>query len=313
MMSSFRDLVVVALGGNALAEDEVELDIAVQRQKIAGAAAALAEAAEGHRLVITHGNGPQVGLLALRNDGYVSVPPDPLDVLDAETEGQIGYLIEDALDRYLPSGSVATLLTQVVVDPADPAFVHPTKPIGPDYNDDDARSFTALRRWTFHRHGQFWRRVVPSPEPKAIVELPAIVALLEAGLTVICAGGGGIPVVTDPMGGYRGVQAVVDKDLSAALLATELGAERLVILTDVDAVYDGWGTPDQARIGEATPEQLRARSFPTGSMGPKVDAACRFVEAGGECAVIGRLSDAAAVIAGQAGTVVRPAPVGAPR
>lgn len=306
-----RGLVVVALGGNALAEDERELDVAAQRRRLAAAAAALAGATETNRLVITHGSGPQVGLLALRNDAYPGTPPDPLDVLDAETEGQIGYLIEDALDRYLPAGSLAALLTQVVVDAEDPAFVHPTKPIGPDYDEEDARSLTAMRRWSFHPHGQWWRRVVASPEPKGIVELPAILALLEAGLTVICAGGGGIPVVADPLGGYRGVQAVIDKDLSASLLATELGAQRLVILTSVDAVYDGWGTPGQTRISEATPEELRARTFPAGSMGPKVEAACRFVEAGGEWAVIGNLTQAEAVIAGKAGTVVRAATVGA--
>lgn len=298
-------LVIVALGGNALLRRGEPMDAAVQRANVKTASAAVAEIAEGHRTVVTHGNGPQVGLIALQNEAYGEVEGYPLDVLDAESEGMVGYLIEQELGCHLPRERIATLLTQVVVDPLDPAFADPTKFIGPSYEARDARFLAHDRGWAIAQDGDAWRRVVPSPEPKAIVELRTIRLLVHHGITVICAGGGGIPVVPDGLNGLRGVEAVIDKDLSAALLARQLGADALILLTDVDAVYEGWGTPRERRIDVTTPAALRALDLPAGSMGPKVEAACRFVEGGGRLAGIGALADAAAILRGEAGTVIR--------
>jgi carbamate kinase len=298
-------LVVVALGGNALLRRGEPMDAAVQRANVKVAAAAVAEIAESHGVVVTHGNGPQVGLLALQNEAYPEVEAYPLDVLDAESEGMVGYLIEQELGCHLPRERLATLLTQVVVDPLDPAFAEPTKPIGPRYEARDARFLAHDRGWAIAQDGDAWRRVVPSPEPKAIVELHTIRTLVHHGITVTCAGGGGIPVVPDGLNGLRGVEAVIDKDLSAALLAHQLGADALLLLTDVDAVYEGWGTPTARRLTVTTPAALRSLDLPAGSMGPKVEAACRFVEGGGRLAGIGALADAATILRGEAGTVVR--------
>lgn len=298
-------LIVVALGGNALLRRGEPLDVAVQRANVKLAAVAVAEIVHGHDVVLTHGNGPQVGLLALQNEAYRDVRAYPLDVLDAESEGMVGYLLEQELGAHLPPQRLATLLTQVVVDADDPAFEHPTKPVGPVYDAEVAHKLAELRGWSIAPDGDRWRRVVPSPEPRRIVELPAIRLLVEHGLLVTCAGGGGIPVVMGHDGYLHGVEAVIDKDLAAALLATELGADALVLLTDVDGVYDGWGTPDARRIDRATPEQLRAGRFPAGSMGPKVEAACRFVEHGHGFAAIGSLSDSVRLARGEGGTVVR--------
>jgi carbamate kinase len=267
----------------------------------------VAEIARDHRVVLTHGNGPQVGLLALQNEAYKAVAGYPLDVLDAESEGMVGYLLEQELGRHLRQDRLATLLTQVIVDPADPAFDHPTKFVGPLYEPRDARFLAHERGWTVAPDGDRWRRVVPSPEPQRIVELDTIRILVEHGITVTCVGGGGIPVVPDGSGGLIGVEAVIDKDLSAALLARALGADALLLLTDVDGVCAGWGTPHQRTIRETRPALLRPLELPAGSMGPKVDAACRFVESGGELAAIGTLSEAAEILAGRAGTLVRSA------
>lgn len=298
-------LVVIGLGGNALLRRGEPLDAATQRANIAVAAAAVAEVVHHHRVVLTHGNGPQVGLLALQAEADPTVAPYPLDVLGAETEGMIGYLLEQELAHHVPRERLVTVLTQVLVDPADPAFGQPTKFIGPAYSHAEGEAIAAQRGWTVAQDGATWRRVVASPEPREIVEINAIKALLEKGLTVLCAGGGGIPIVSDGLGGSRGVEAVIDKDLSSALLATAIGADALVLLTDVDAVYENFGQPDQRRIRAASPAQLRDLALPTGSMGPKVEALCRFVEAGGAMAAVGSLPNAAAVVAGISGTVCR--------
>jgi carbamate kinase len=308
-MTASRDRpVVIALGGNALLKRGEPPDVGRQRANLEAAADVLAEVARDHRLVITHGNGPQVGVLALQSEA--SPTPSPLDVLGAETEGMIGYLIEQALGNRLPGRSVATLLTQVVVDAGDPAFAAPTKPIGPIYAEDEARALAAERGWTVAPDGASYRRVVASPQPLDIVELGTIRLLLDADVTVVCAGGGGVPVVKDAGGRLHGVEAVIDKDLSAALLAERLGASMLVMLTDVDAVVAGWGTADAVPIRATDPAALRALRFAAGSMGPKVEAACRFVEATGAVAAIGSLADAASVVRGSAGTLVAPAAAG---
>jgi carbamate kinase len=298
-------LAVVALGGNALLQRGQPLDAAVQRANAGTAAAAVAELSGEHRIVLTHGNGPQVGLLALQNAAYRDVAPYPLDVLDAETEGMVGYVLEQELGRHLPQDRLATLLTQVEVDPIDPAFAAPTKFVGPGYLEDNAKAMARVRGWTVAPDGDRWRRVVPSPEPLRIIELRTIRLLVEHGITTICTGGGGIPVVRDATGGLVGVEAVIDKDLAAALLARELGADALLLLTDVDAVYEGWGTAAARAIRHTTVDELRALPLPAGSMGPKVEAACRFVEAGGAIAGIGALADASAILGGDAGTVVK--------
>lgn len=298
--------IVAALGGNALLRRGEPLEADIQRRNSARAVEALAPLGREHELVVTHGNGPQVGLLALQALAYPEVAPYPLDVLGAESEGMIGYLLEQELRNALPGRPVATLLTQVVVDPDDPAFRRPSKPIGPVYEEAEARRLAAQRGWTVAPDGPGWRRVVPSPEPRAIVELEAIRLLVGSGVLVVCAGGGGIPVVAGPAGELRGVEAVVDKDLAAALLAELLGADCLLLLTDVRAVVRGFGSERAEPIGEATPEELRAERLDPGSMGPKVEAACRFVERTGGSAAIGALEDAAALAAGRAGTRVLP-------
>jgi carbamate kinase len=261
--------------------------------------------ASGHELVITHGNGPQVGLLALEAEAYKAVAPYPLDILGAESQGMIGYLLVQALAGELPEREVVALLTQVLVDSNDPAFRCPTKPIGPIYSEQEARELAAGRGWTVARDGEYFRRVVASPEPKAVVELRPIERLVAAGTLVVCAGGGGIPVVEDS-GALRGVEAVIDKDLVAALLAEELGAEKLIMLTDVPHVERDWGTPDATPIDATTPAELRELTFAAGSMAPKIQAACRFVERTGGEAVIGSLGDLGAVSRGEAGTRVLP-------
>jgi carbamate kinase len=295
-------LVVVALGGNALLRrgDAPEAD--VQRANVRVAAGALVDVARDAALVVTHGNGPQVGLLALQSAALAGVAPFPLDVLGAETEGMIGYVLAQEIANALPGRRIVTILTQVVVDPADPAFGRPEKPIGPVYPEERARAVAAATGWMMARDGSGWRRVVPSPEPLDLVERTAIEILVRNDVLVVCAGGGGIPVVTDAAGALHGVEAVVDKDLSAALLARRLGADLLLLLTDVAAVEDGWGTPRARPIARATPATMRAGRFAPGSMGPKVEAACRFVEATGGVAAIGSLHDAARVARGEAGT-----------
>ena len=296
--------VVIALGGNALLRRGEPLEADVQRANVKIAAEVIAEVAREHRVVLTHGNGPQVGLLALQNEAYGGVRSYPLDVLGAESEGMVGYLLEQELGRHLPDDRLATLLTQVVVDGDDPAFAMPTKPVGPMYDGVTAHQLAAERRWQVAPDGDGWRRVVASPEPRRIVELSVIRLLVAHDVLVTCCGGGGIPVIEDAHG-RRGVEAVIDKDLASSLLASDLGADILVLLTDVDGVYDRFGTAWARRIDRTTPRLLRGRTFPAGSMGPKVEAACRFVERGGHLAAIGALEDAAALVAGTAGTAVR--------
>jgi carbamate kinase len=298
--------VVVALGGNALLKRGEPMDAAVQRANVKVAAEAVARIAQDHDLVVTHGNGPQVGLLALQNAAYEAVTSYPLDVLDAETEGMVGYLLEQELGHHLDRDRLATLLTQIVVDPDDPAFTHPTKFVGPSYDAGAAAQLTDSRGWAMARDGDAFRRVVASPEPLEIVELATIRLLVAQGITVICSGGGGIPVMADGRGGLQGVEAVIDKDLAAELLARGLGAGALLLLTDVDGVYEAYGTDRARRVERATAAQLRAMDLPAGSMGPKVDAVCRFVEHTGGFAAIGALHDAEAILAGDAGTVVVP-------
>jgi carbamate kinase len=296
---------VVALGGNALLRPGEAPEAEVQRANLRAAARGLAALAAEHELVITHGNGPQIGWLALQAEA-AGGRPDPLDVLGAESEALIGYLIEQELSPLLPGRELATLLTQVEVDPADPAFRAPSKPIGPLYDEAQAAALARERGWSFVALPGGRRRVVPSPEPRRMRELAAIRRLVDAGVLVICAGGGGIPVVATPGGGLRGVEAVIDKDLCAALLGEEVAADALLLLTDVEFVYEDWPTPCERPIRTSTPAALRARSFAPGSMAPKVEAACRFVERGGRVAAIGALAQAARVLAGEAGTRITP-------
>lgn len=298
--------VVIALGGNALLKRGEPLEADVQRANVARAAEAVAAIARSHAVVVTHGNGPQVGLLALQSEAYHEVRPYPLDILGAQSEGMIGYLIEVELESRLPKRQIVTLLTQIEVSPDDPAFKHPSKPIGPAFSEQDAKRLAKERGWAVAPDGPKWRRVVASPEPRRIKELAAIRLLMTAGAIVVCAGGGGIPVVTSPTGAVHGAEAVIDKDLAAALLAHQLGADALLLLTDVDAVYANWGTPQQKPIHETMPDSLKKLAFAPGSMKPKIEAACRFVDAGGKLAGIGRLEDAAAILEGVRGTVVRP-------
>jgi carbamate kinase len=307
-----RERVVVALGGNALLRRGEPAEAEIQRGNVLAAGAALASAASEHDLVITHGNGPQVGLLALEGEAYHDVKPYPLDVLVAETQGMIGYLLAQSLQNELHDRDVVTVGTQVLVAADDPAFTAPSKPIGPVYGELEARRLANERGWTVAPDGDFYRRVVPSPEPVGIVELTAIELLIAHGAVVICAGGGGVPVVRT-RAGLRGVEAVVDKDLTAAVLAEEVEADRLVLATDVPFVEQAFGTPYSMAIPLATPEELRGQRFAAGSMRPKVEAACRFVERTGGEAVIGALSEIKALTEGIAGTLVVPQPGRPPR
>lgn len=300
--------VVVALGGNALLLRGEPLTAANQRKNTKIAARALAPVAERHELVISHGNGPQVGLLALQAAAYRDVEPYPLDLLGAQSEGMIGYLIEQELGNLLPiEQPFATVLTMVLVDRDDPAFGKPTKPIGPVYTEAEARHLAETHGWTVGPDTGGWRRVVASPRPQRIFEIRPIQWLLERGVIVICTGGGGIPTMYDADGTTLiGVEAVIDKDLASGLLAWQLHADFLIMATDVEGIYEGFGTPQARLVREATPEDLRARDFAAGSMGPKVEAACRFVELTGGHAAIGSLADVSAILAGEAGTLVRP-------
>ena len=306
--------IVAALGGNALLRRGEPADALTQRRNVATAVEALAGLAAEHELVITHGNGPQVGLLALQGEAYAAVPPYPLDVLGAETEGMIGYLLDQELVNALGARPVATLLTQVIVDRGDPAFAEPTKPIGPVYDRAAAEELARGRGWSVARDGASWRRVVPSPVPRAIVEIATIRLLLEHGVVVVCVGGGGIPVVVDADGRLHGVEAVIDKDRAAALLALGLDADALLMLTDVPAVEAGHGTPAARPLTDVVAADLAEIDFEPGSMGPKVEAACEFVSGGGDrVAGIGALQDAAEILAGCRGTRVHPAVLGARR
>lgn len=296
---------VVALGGNALLKRGEPLSAEAQTRNMRAAAGMLARGCAPFQTAIVHGNGPQVGLLALEAQAYKGAPPAPLDVLGAESQGMIGYVIAQELGNAAVGREVVAVLTQTVVNPDDAAFSRPTKPIGPVYPSTDAEALRA-QGWTLAPDGGGVRRTVASPEPVDVVELVAIETLLTSGAVVVCAGGGGVPVRRLPNGDLAGVEAVVDKDLTAALLAIRLGAQRLVILTDVDGVYLDWGSATERRLDETSAAALRSHRFAAGSMGPKVASACIFVERTGKTASIGALSEAEAVMAGRAGTLVRP-------
>ena len=308
--------VVVALGGNALLRRGEQLTAENQQANARIACRAIAPLAREHDLVVSHGNGPQVGLLALQGAAYNADEAFPLDLLGAQTEGMIGYLIQQELGNELPQDKrLASLLTLVEVDGDDPAFGHPTKPIGPVYTEQQASSLGGERGWAMKPDGDGFRRVVPSPQPRRIYGLGPLELLLGSGCVVICAGGGGIPVLhtDEPVPAGRrlvGVEAVIDKDLASALLARDLDADALVIATDVDAVYTGFGTPEQAAIRRASPAALRQHHFAEGSMGPKVEAACLFAEQTGGMAAIGSIGEIGALLAGEAGTTVTTAAAG---
>jgi carbamate kinase len=297
-------LIVAALGGNALVRRHESLDPEVAQRNVKVAASVLGEIARDHQLVVTHGNGPQIGLLSLQSEAFRDVRTYPLDVLGAESEGMIGYLLERELGNVLGAQPVAGLITQTVVDALDPAFRKPSKPIGPVYDEACANALVRERGWTVAPDGTDWRRVVASPTPRSIVELPTIRLLLEHGVVVVCAGGGGIPVVVDSGGARHGVEAVVDKDLASALLARQLGADLLLLLTDVGAVELEWGTANARPLRTVTPAELATYDFAAGSMRPKVDAAASFVRSTGKRAVIGALADTALLVRGDAGTIV---------
>ena len=299
--------IVVALGGNALLKRGEPMTADVQRGNIRRAAEALASIAREHQLVVSHGNGPQVGLLALQGAAYKPDEAYPLDVLGAETEGMIGYMIEQEMGNLLPfEVPFATLLTMVEVDGDDPAFKDPTKFVGPVYGATEAERIAAEKGWVFKPDGASWRRVVPSPAPQRIFEIRPIRWLLEHGTIVICAGGGGIPTMyrRDPERMLVGVEAVIDKDLCSELLARDLEADLLIMATDADAVFLGWGTPEAKAIHRASPDAMAEHAFPAGSMGPKVDAACRFARATGRTAAIGALADIPAIVRGEKGTLI---------
>jgi carbamate kinase len=300
---------VIALGGNALLRRGDPMTTEVQRRNIRLAAQAIAPLAVEHSIVVVHGNGPQVGLLSLQAESYADAEPYPLDVLDAGTQGMIGYLIQQELRSLLPPDrQVATLLTMITVDPDDPAFTSPAKFVGPVYAKESADALAAEKGWAFKQDGTAWRRVVPSPQPRQILEIAPISWLMERGAVVICAGGGGIPTMysSSAPGELVGVEAVIDKDLASELLAEDVAADLFVMATDVDGVYVGWATPQQRRLDRATPEELAGYQFAAGSMGPKVEAASRFAAKTGKRAAIGSLADITDIVAGQAGTSVVP-------
>ena len=299
--------VVAALGGNALLQRKEVPEAEIQEAHVLSAVAQLAPLAHKHELVVTHGNGPQVGLLALESAQDPSLPhPYPFDVLGAQTQGMIGYFLLQAFENALPGRQVVALICQTLVRADDSAFANPTKFVGAVYDETTARRLANQRGWQVRLDGAAWRRVVASPEPCALVELATIETLLADDAVVVCAGGGGIPVCRDANGQLHGIEAVVDKDLTSALLGKDIGADALLILTDVAAVDLCYGTATPQPIGHTTVAALREQKFAAGSMGPKVDAACRFVEATGKPAMIGRLDDAEELLAGTKGTVVEP-------
>jgi carbamate kinase len=297
--------VVVALGGNALLRRGQEMSAENQRDNIRRAAEQLAAIQRNHELVIAHGNGPQVGLAALMDAAYTDVDPYPLDVLGAKTVGMIGYIIEQELGNIIPfEDHIVTVLTQILVDPADPAFQNPTKPVGPVYSKEEAEKLQTEESWTMVPDGEYFRKVVPSPLPQRIIEISAIRTLVDNDYVVICAGGGGIPVAYDENRKLFGVEAVIDKDLASGLLAKALDADMFVMLTDVANVFVDFGTENQRSIRAAHPDALEALDFAAGSMGPKVLGACQFVRDTGHRSAIGRLSELTAIMTGEAGTLI---------
>lgn len=299
--------VVVAVGGNALLERGERPDAVIQRRHVRQAAAALAPLTAGHQLVLCHGNGPQVGMLALESQTDPGLSrPYPLDVLVAQTQGMIGYWLSQELRNAGVAQPVACVASQTVVDPSDPAFGHPAKFIGAGYDQDEAQALATRLGWAIAADGPRWRRVVASPRPLELAEIGTVRSLADAGVLVVCGGGGGVPVIRSEGGELTGVEAVVDKDLTAAELAITLNADRLLILTDVPAILSGYGTPDVRPIRAIDTAALAAMTFPAGSMGSKVEACLRFVGACGHPAAIGALADAAGILAGQAGTTISP-------
>ncbi|HVM13793.1 MAG TPA: carbamate kinase [Egibacteraceae bacterium] len=299
--------IVAALGGNALLRRGEKPDAYVQAANVQRAVSALAPLAHEHELVLTHGNGPQVGVLALQSASDPNLTsPYPFDVLGAQTQGMIGYWLLQSLQNELPGRQVASIINQTLVSAVDPAFADPTKFIGEVYDEATARALADQRGWTVRQDGEHWRRVVGSPRPQRVVETRLIRLLLGSGAVVVCAGGGGVPVIRNEDGRLQGVEAVVDKDLTTSVLAEALDADVLLILTDVPNVVRGYGTPDAEPVLRATPTSLQRDDFASGSMGPKVDAACRFVELTGDMAAIGRLEDAQDILAGKAGTIITP-------
>ncbi|MGK2928894.1 MAG: carbamate kinase [Acidimicrobiales bacterium] len=299
--------IVAALGGNALLQRGQIPDASVQEANVAEAVDALAPVAGDHELVLTHGNGPQVGVLAVQSasDPHLTTPY-PFDVLGAQTQGMIGYWLLQSLQNHLPRRQVAAIINQTLVSATDPAFDDPTKFIGEIYDERTARRLAEEQGWTVKADGTHWRRVVGSPQPLRVVETELIRQLLAGGAVVVCAGGGGVPVIRNEDGRLDGVEAVVDKDLASSVLAVALDADALLILTDVANVFRSFGTPEQEAITRATPSSIRRERLPAGSMGPKVEAACRFVEITGGMAAVGRLEDAAEILEGTAGTIVTP-------
>jgi len=299
--------IVVALGGNALLKRGERPDASNQIANVALAVEALAPLAREHELVVTHGNGPQIGVLAVESASDQRLTqPYPLDVLGAQTQGMIGYWLLQAFQNALPGRQVASMLNQTLVLAHDPALENPTKFVGEVYEEEEGLRLAEERGWTVHQDGNGWRRVVGSPKPQRVVETRMIRLLLRSGAVVVCAGGGGVPVVRNERGKLRGLEAVIDKDLTAAVLAEALDADVLMVLTDVPNVVRNFGTPEAEPITRITPGALRRENFPAGSMGPKVDAVCRFVELTGDMAAIGRLQDAEAIMAGDAGTIITP-------
>ncbi len=297
--------VVIALGGNALLRRGERADADVQMANVRIASKAVAEIAKEHNVVLTHGNGPQVGLLALQADAYKDVAPYPFDVLGAESQGMIGYMVAQCVGNDLPDRQVVNIITQTEVDPKDPAYTDPRKFVGPVYDKETAEKLAAERGWTIAADGKYFRRVVPSPQPKKIVEIETIRQLVDSGAMVIASGGGGIPVVRNEQGKLEGSEAVIDKDMSASIMADELDADALLILTDAPSIALDWGTPDQKEIKEVSPEKLKEYSFAKGSMGPKVEAVCRFANTGKGFGAVGRLEDALDILNGKAGTIIR--------
>lgn len=295
------ELIVIALGGNAISKRNELLSIDNQYQNINSTTQFIAKLANKYRLVIVHGNGPQVGLLALQNASYPSVPAYPLDVLVAQTQGMLGYMIQRSLQQYV--NQVTCVLTQVEVDNNDPSFKDPTKFIGPVYQPEEQQKLQAQYGWQFKQDGKYLRRVVASPKPKKIIELNTIKALINQDTIVICNGGGGIPVIKDKSG-YKGIEAVIDKDHSAAQLAIELKADHLMILTDTDAVYENWGTPEQTALGKVDTKRIQPMAIDDGAMGPKIKSVIEFVEQTGNTAYIGNLTDIESLLAQKKGTII---------
>ena len=298
--------VVVALGGNALLRRGQELSVENQRANISTAAKAIVQViAAGHQVVITHGNGPQVGLLALQNESYIAGSRFPLDILDSESMGMIGYMLEQEIANLLPKGKpTATILTRVEVAKDDPAFKHPTKPIGPVYEELEAKRIAVANGWTIGRDGNNYRRLVASPAPERILQIEVIQLLVDNGITLICAGGGGIPVIAKDDSSHAGVEAIIDKDRTSALLGNQIKADVLLLLTDIDGVYTDWGKSSQTLIKRLAIKDIGTEEFPAGSMAPKIESAAAFLIGGGRLAAIGRLEDALAMLQMKAGTQV---------